>query len=53
MQNPINTERSKGMEQVEIAERGTEQMEITMNSHGTIAMEWTHKINRGIKDMAK
>ena len=32
MQNDL----AKWMEQVKIAERGTEQMKIAMNSHGTI-----------------
>ena len=36
MQNAINVEQCKGMEQAKIAERGTEQMEIILNPHGTI-----------------
>ena len=45
MQNPIKAEQYKGMEQVKITEWGMEQMEITMNPHGTIVYsEWTHEI---------
>ena len=42
-----NTERYKGMEQVKIVERRTEQMEITINPHGTsiVCAEWTHEKN--------
>ena len=35
-QKATNAERSKKTEQVKIVERETEQMEITMNPHGTI-----------------
>ena len=43
MRNAQNTERSKGTEQVKIMEQGTEQMEITMNPHGTIV--YTERTN--------
>ena len=38
------------MEQVKIAERRTEQMEITINPYGTIVcVEWTHEKKRRTK----
>ena len=47
MRNAINAERSKGTEQVKIMEQEMEQMEITMNPHGSImcGIHGTDKFN--------